>query len=62
MNKILVVDDEPGVRVVITEILNRAGFETVEASDGDEGLQPAERRGALDLQWTESIGLYLARL
>ncbi len=38
MATILVIDDEPGVRVVITEILRRAGFETIEASEAEEGL------------------------
>ncbi len=36
--KILVVDDEPDIRALLGECLVVAGFETVEAGDGDEAL------------------------
>lgn len=48
MQSILVVDDEPDVRLVARMILEQEGFEVHEASSGDEalerlraGLQPA---------------------
>ena len=38
MGKILVVDDEPDIRSLLGEFLVAAGFETVEAGDGDEAI------------------------
>ena len=38
MGKILVVDDEPDIRSLLGECLVVAGFETVEAGDGDEAV------------------------
>ncbi len=38
MGKILVVDDEPDIRGLLGECLVVAGFETVEAGDGDEAV------------------------
>ena len=42
MAKILVVDDDPHIRELITLYLRREGFETLEAENGVEGLQIAE--------------------
>ena len=36
--RVLVVDDEPGVRTIARESLKRAGFEVVTANDGAEGV------------------------
>jgi PAS domain S-box-containing protein len=41
---ILVVDDEPGVRRLISAILNRNGYRTVVASHGNEGLSVFEQQ------------------
>ncbi|NNE86731.1 MAG: response regulator, partial [Silicimonas sp.] len=38
---ILVVDDDPQIRDVLSLALERAGFETVMARDGAEGLNKA---------------------
>jgi DNA-binding NtrC family response regulator len=38
VGKILVVDDEPNIRSLLGECLVAAGFETVEAGDGDEAI------------------------
>jgi DNA-binding response OmpR family regulator len=38
MSKILVVDDSPDIRLALTTVLEEAGYETVEASDGTEVL------------------------
>ena len=38
MSKILVVDDEADIRGIITEYLSFAGFDYVEANDGEEAL------------------------
>src|SRR5688572_234064 len=47
MQRILVIDDDEQVRALLYEILDRAGFKVVEATNGVEGLklyraQPAD--------------------
>jgi CheY-like chemotaxis protein len=39
--KILVVDDDEGLRTVLVDKLNISGFEAVFAADGEEGLEKA---------------------
>lgn len=39
MVSILVIDDEPQLRRVLTRILSRAGHEVIEAKDGREGMK-----------------------
>lgn len=46
--RILVVDDEPHIRRVLSSILGTRGFEVVEATDGLEGLTAFES-GDVDL-------------
>src|SRR5689334_18674263 len=48
MPRILVADDEPNIREVISFALERAGFATATARNGSEALQQF-RRGPLDL-------------
>ena len=38
MTKVLVVDDDPGIRELLVAILDRRGYETCTAADGQEGL------------------------
>ena len=48
--RVLVVDDESGVRMVTTNLLRRLGYDVVEASGGVEALRVAEAgRGTIDL-------------
>jgi CheY-like chemotaxis protein len=48
--RILVVDDEELVRMVMRSVLTTAGFQVVEASDGRDAVrQYAEANGAIDL-------------
>jgi two-component system cell cycle sensor histidine kinase/response regulator CckA len=35
---VLIIDDEPAVRLAVRRILGRAGYETLAASDGRDGL------------------------
>lgn len=45
---ILVVDDERDFRAIVTHILERAGYATVSAADGEEGLRVfSEKRPSL---------------
>lgn len=50
----LVVNDEPDIRELLTVWLSRAGYDVVEAADGEEALQLARRHRAdvavIDLQ------------
>lgn len=39
MRRILVIDDEDQPRRILREVLEQAGYEVVEARDGQEGLQ-----------------------
>lgn len=48
MPRILIADDEPNIREVITFALERAGFATITARNGSEALQQV-RRGPVDL-------------
>ncbi len=47
--RILVVEDEENVAFVVTTALRHAGFDTVEAFDGREGLRLAQTDTVLDL-------------
>lgn len=42
MQRVLVVDDDPGVRLVLCEALSMAGFEVEEAADGVAALRQVE--------------------
>ena len=41
--KILVVDDELGVRNLLTDHLTREGYDVIQASNGEEALELAEK-------------------
>ncbi len=42
MNKILIVDDDPNIRELVKLLLENEGFDTVEASDGQDAMQKLE--------------------
>jgi signal transduction histidine kinase len=46
---VLLVDDEDGVRTLITEILRDAGYAVIEASDGVEGLEVLQSGTPIDV-------------
>lgn len=62
---LLVVDDEEGVRMVVRRVLEAAGFQTVTARDGAEGLEQFQRHEEhivgvlLDLTMPRRSGLEL---
>ena len=41
--KILVVDDESNIRLLLSEVLSDKGFEVTEAKDGQESLEKMEK-------------------
>ena len=53
---VLVIDDEPTVRMLVTEVLSDAGYAVIEAPDGPSGLRILEAGGRIDLLVTD-VGL-----
>ncbi|WP_044562392.1 PAS domain-containing sensor histidine kinase [Azospirillum sp. B4] len=53
---VLVVDDEPTVRLLVTEVLDELGYTTLEAADGASGLRILESDAVIDLLVTD-VGL-----
>ena len=53
---VLVVDDEPTVRMLVTEVLEDLGYTAVEAADGAAGLQVLRSNARVDLLVTD-VGL-----
>ncbi len=43
-SRILVVDDEPEIRRMVTEMLSRAGYDVVEASDGKLAIEALNKQ------------------
>jgi PAS domain S-box-containing protein len=53
---VLVVDDEPSVRMLITEVLQELGYSAIEAADGAAGLRILQSDARIDLVITD-VGL-----
>ncbi len=53
---VLVVDDEPTVRMLVTEVLEELGYTAIEAADGNAGLKVLRSDVPLDLLITD-VGL-----
>ena len=53
---VLVVDDEPTVRMLITEVLHELGYTPIEAADGPAGLKVLQSNVRIDLLITD-VGL-----
>jgi len=53
---VLVVDDEPTVRMLVTEVLEDLGYTAIEAGDGPEGLSVLQSGARIDLLVTD-VGL-----
>ena len=54
MARILIIDDEPQIRSMLTLMLEREGYEVVEASDGVAGIK-IYRQNPVDLIITDLI-------
>jgi PAS domain S-box-containing protein len=53
---VLVVDDEPTVRLLVVDALQDAGYRVLEAADGPSGLKILQSEGRIDLLVTD-VGL-----
>jgi signal transduction histidine kinase/ActR/RegA family two-component response regulator len=53
---VLVVDDEPTVRMLVMEVLEELGYAAIEAADGASGLQLLQSNARIDLLVTD-VGL-----
>jgi PAS domain S-box-containing protein len=53
---VLIVDDEPTVRILVTETLAELGYATIEAADGTSGLKVLQSNVRIDLLITD-VGL-----
>lgn len=53
---VLVVDDEPVIRMLVTEVLEELGYEVIEAADGPGGLRILQSNRRVDLLVTD-VGL-----
>ena len=54
MTRVIIIDDEEDIRIVLKEVFVRAGFDVAVASDGNEGLDLIRETGA-DLVITDII-------
>lgn len=50
---ILVVEDEPLIRLIATDVLAEAGFEVVEAANADEAVQCLETRADIRIVFSD---------
>ena len=53
---VMVIDDEPTIRMLVAEILGDAGYSAIEASDGPAGLRVLQSLAKIDLLITD-VGL-----
>lgn len=53
---VMIVDDEPTVRMLVTEILHDLGYQAIEAADGPSGLKILQSDARIDLLVTD-VGL-----
>lgn len=65
MEKILVIDDEPVIRILLKQLFEKKGYEVVEASDGKQGLDLFKKQSPdlviTDLIMPEEEGLSVIR-
>lgn len=53
MSRVLVVEDEFLIRLTLSEMLGDAGFDVVEAEDGEQALAVLRNGGGIDLVLTD---------
>lgn len=62
MGRVLVVDDEADVRKVVRMILTKAGYDVVEAEDGEKGIAAIKADGNALLVDTIVCDLYMPKV
>jgi len=55
MKRILLIDDDDGMRSVLTRTLKRAGYEVIPSANGHDGLERATDGSQIDLVITDLI-------
>ncbi|MBT9157400.1 MAG: Sporulation initiation phosphotransferase F [Firmicutes bacterium] len=64
--KVLVIDDQAGIRALLTEVFTALGVEVLEAKNGSEGLETMDRRQPdmilLDMKMPGLSGIETLRL
>jgi PAS domain S-box-containing protein len=53
---VLIIDDEPTIRMLVAEVLAESGYSVIEAADGPSGLRVLESNARIDLLITD-VGL-----
>ena len=53
---VLIIDDEPTIRMLVAEVLGEAGYAMIEAADGPSGLRVLDSNARIDLLITD-VGL-----
>jgi CheY-like chemotaxis protein len=53
---VLIIDDDPAVRMLVTEVLEDLGYAAIEAADGNSGLKVLQSNARVDLLITD-VGL-----
>jgi CheY-like chemotaxis protein len=65
-DKVLIVDDDPGIRMLLSKFLQREGYETIMAQNGLEGVEFAKKHQPnliiMDVVMPQMDGLTAARL
>ncbi|MBS3888980.1 MAG: response regulator [Firmicutes bacterium] len=64
--KVLVIDDQVGIRALLTEVFTVLGYEVIEAGNGSEGLEVMDKRKPdiilLDMKMPGLSGIETLRL
>ena len=64
--KVLVIDDQVGIRALLSEVFTVLGFEVIEAGNGNEGLEVMDKRKPdiilLDMKMPGLSGIETLRL
>ena len=60
-NSVLVVDEDDAIRILVSRVFTRKGYDVVSASDGDEAIELLKRRSfdlvVLDLMMPRTDGI-----